>query len=123
MRFTLENNTEMNVVRAYGPGEISVRDQVITRSLILTASELVADWAPQTIDAVTELDMRRVLTHDPEVIVLGTGESLVFPHKNIMTFVLQRGVGLEVMDTPAACRTYNVLVHEGRRVAAALLQT
>lgn len=121
MRFTLETNSEANLVRAYGPGEISVKDRIIKQSLILTADELVPDWGPREIGSMTRRDMERVLTLRPEIVVLGTGQSLVFPDKEIMAFVLGQGIGFEVMDTPAACRTYNILIHEDRRAAAALL--
>lgn len=121
MRFTLETNTETNLVRGYGPGEISVKDQIIRQSLILTADQIVLDWTRQTVESITRQDMERVLELRPEIIVLGTGDSLVFPSQKIMALVLGQGIGLEVMNTPAACRTYNILIHEGRQVAAALL--
>ena len=121
MRFTLETNPEANLVRAYGPGEISVRDLIVRDNVILTADEILTDWRPRDVASIDSEDMERVLSLSPEIIVLGTGDALVFPDKEIMAFVLGRGVGFEVMDTAAACRTYNILIHEGRRAAAALL--
>jgi len=121
MRFTLETNAEANLVRAYGPGEISINDRVLKQSLILTADAIVPDWRPQGVESITRGDIERVLELGPEIIVLGTGDELAFPDREIMAFVLGRGIGFEVMDTPAACRTYNILIHEGRRAAAALL--
>ena len=124
MKFTLETNVEANLVRAYGPGEISIKDRIHRQSLILTADKIVTDWSPQGVESVTQQDMQSVLDLSPEIVVLGTGDTLVFPDPEIMEimgFVLGRGIGFEVMDTAAACRTYNILIHEGRRAVAALL--
>jgi uncharacterized protein len=63
----------------------------------------------------------RCLTLEPEIVLLGTGRRQQFPHPRLTQALLEQGVGVEVMDTAAACRTYNVIMLEGRRVAAALL--
>jgi len=121
MKFTLQTDATLNLVRACTAAQIRVRDHVITSSAILTGEKLVLDWPPRSVATLTPDHLRTVLALEPELILLGTGERQCFPDPSVMDVALGAGVGLEVMDTRAACRTYNVLVQEGRRVAAAVL--
>lgn len=121
MKFTLQTDAHVNLVRSCTPAEIRVRDQLIHASAILTADRLVLDWAPRTVDALRAEHLAPVLALEPELILLGTGARQQFPHASVARAAQSVGVGFEVMDTPAACRTYNVLVQEGRRVAAAIV--
>src|SRR5262245_52857768 len=121
MKFTLQADAHVNLVRSCTPTEIRVRDQVIRASAILTADRLVLDWAPRAIGALAAEHLEPVLALTPELILLGTGERQQFPDPSVARAAQRAGVGFEVMDTRAACRTYNVLVQEGRRVAAAIL--
>lgn len=121
VKFTLQNEPGKNLVRACTADQVIVREHEIRRSAILTADHIVFDWPPLTAEALTPADVEAVLALEPEVILLGTGARQRFPHPAIARAVQSAGVGFEVMDTPAACRTYNVLVQEGRRVAAAIL--
>lgn len=98
-----------------------MREHVIRRSVILTASQIVFDWPPRAIEELRIDHLEAVLMLQPEIVLLGTGERQVFPAPEIGATVQRAGVGFEVMNTRAACRTYNVLVQEGRRVAAALI--
>ena len=119
MKFTQERTTA-NVVRSIEPGAIQVGEQVITGHVILTADAVTA-WAPANPPEVNLDDLEPVLGLGPEVLILGTGATIRFPAAGVLRTLASRGVGCEVMDTAAACRTYNVLVHEQRAVAAALL--
>lgn len=110
-----------NLVRAYAPGEIQVGETVLHRSCLLRADLLVTDWRPQTLQELTAEDLDAVLALEPEIVVLGSGIRQRFPDPQLLAKLLSRGIGCEVMDTGAACRTYNVLVSEDRRVVAALL--
>ena len=121
MKFTLESNAAVNLITAYGNGEICLRERTLRGSVIVTPTDVIENWR---VSAIEELDMSAlepVLALAPDLIVLGTGARLRFPPHGLRSQVTARGVGLEVMDTPAACRTYNVLVLEGRKVVAALL--
>ena len=93
----------------------------ITESFILTSNELLTEWPPVTLEQLSLTHFDAILALEPELILLGTGASLRFPDYEIMAHMNQRGIGLEVMDTHAACRTFNILTAEGRHVAAALL--
>jgi uncharacterized protein len=121
VQFSLQPDAEANLVRACAPGEVRVREHVIRRSVVLTASEIVFDWPPGSVEELQLDHLQAVLALKPQIILLGTGERQVFPASAIGAAIQAAGIGFEVMDTRAACRTYNVLVQEGRRVAAALI--
>ena len=116
-----EDRTAANIVTAWGEGEIRVRDEPIRNSVILTPDRIIHPWSGRSIDTLTVEDLAPVLALTPAILVLGTGRRLAFPAPALQGAILARGIGLEVMDTPAACRTFNILVHEGRSVAAALI--
>lgn len=120
MRLTDDRTAGAFLVRSYSPGELRINDDVLHRSCVLRADQLIRDWRPQSIDELTLADFEVVLALQPEVIVLGAGERQRFAPIALLSAVLARGVGCEVMATDAACRTYNVLVSEDRKVVAAL---
>lgn len=121
MQLHLDSPTYSFVVRAYAIGQVTVNDEVFTRSLIVTPDRLYRDWPPRNLDELAPEHLQVVLGYQPEIILLGTGERLRFPEPRVTAEMAERSIGLEVMDTGAACRTYNILMAEGRNVAAALL--
>ncbi len=121
MKFTLQTPSSSNLVHACSETEIRVREHVIRASVILTETEIVFDWPPACIEELSLLHLQAALRLNPELILLGTGTRQVFPDARVIAAVQAAGVGFEVMDTRAACRTYNILVQEGRKVAAALI--
>lgn len=120
MQLDRENNIGI-VIRSIAAGEILVNDRVIDGPVILTPDEIFADWTPPPIDELSITDFAAALAIEPEVILFGTGDVQTFPAIALITDIMRRGVGFEIMATPAACRTFNVLAGESRRVAAALL--
>jgi len=84
---------------------------------------MVRDWTTTDPEQLQISDLEPAMTLEPQIILLGTGMSLTLPEVDLMAAAAQRGIGLEIMDTPAACRTYNVLIHERRAVVAALFLT
>jgi uncharacterized protein len=120
MRFNLDRPATLNVVRAYSPGLLRIGEREFSRSVILAAEALI-DWRPQHVGELTAVDLEPVLALRPEVLLLGSGARQVFPAAELLAPLYAARVGFEVMDTGAACRTYNVLVAEGRAVAAALI--
>lgn len=120
MKFTLELEGG-NRIRAYRHGELTVNQTRYTTSTIVLPDEVLADWPPRDLDALEAGHLAVLYERELEVVILGTGPRLRFPHPAITAGLLARGVGVEVMDTPAACRTYNILMGDGRKVAAALL--
>ena len=82
---------------------------------------IVEHWQPRSLGSMTEADFGMLAGLGVEIVLLGTGKRLCFPHPRLTAPLLNRRIGLEVMDTGAACRTYNILSGEGRNVAAALI--
>jgi uncharacterized protein len=121
MRFTLDTHPSANLVTGIGPQGIRVGQQWFARSLIVNAAELVTDWPVRDLDALDFDALAPALRLAPEIVILGTGARIRFPAPALFVALAERGIGLEVMDTPAACRTYNVLVTEDRPVVAALI--
>ena len=121
MKFSLADPGDGYTIRAYSRTEIVVGDQRLTSSLILAPDRIVPDWGPETHEQITASAFQVVLDMKPDLILLGTGDNQHFPRAEVYQAVSEARLGLEVMTTPAACRTYNILVSEGRRVLAALL--
>ena len=121
MKFTLDRPGTLHVVRGYAPGLLRVGEREFTRSVIVSAQTLVADWPPQHVGELTAADFDPVLALEPQVLLLGSGARQVFPAPELLARLYAARIGVEVMDTGAACRTYNVLVGEGRAVVAALM--
>jgi uncharacterized protein len=119
MKIDLERGTG-HFIRGYSGGEVLIGAEAFRAPLVVTVERIIADWSPPPVGALTLADFGRVLELEPEVILLGTGASQVFPPAALTSAILTRGVGFDVMNTSAACRTYNVLASEYRRVAAAL---
>lgn len=121
MRFSLDIDTGRHFINGYGPGWINVNEREIHRSVIVTPDRLVTDWPPQTFADLEEMHFEAIARLEPEIVLLGTGSRQRFPRPRLIQSLLARGTGVEVMDTAAACRTYNIIMLEERRVAAALL--
>jgi uncharacterized protein len=121
MHFVREDCSDAGLIRSCEPGAITVGEQRYTRSLILCPGQAILTWRPPRVDALQEEDFEPVVALQPEILLLGTGSRLVFPAPGLTVRLMQTGIGVEVMDTPAACRTYNILLAEQRRVVAALL--
>lgn len=121
MKLHLETGAGRNIVRGYLPGCITVNQASYRASLVVLPDRLVPDWPPQAFAELRPEHFERILSLDPEVVVLGTGRRLRLPAPELLLALTAAGIGLEAMDTGAACRTYNILMGEGRRVAAALL--
>lgn len=120
MQLDLEKGSGI-VIRSFSAGKLHVNDQIIDRHVILTADEIVTDWAPALLDNLSITDFAAALERNPEVILFGSGLEQRFPNTQLITEIMRQGIGFETMDTAAACRTFNVLAAEQRRVVAALL--
>lgn len=121
MQLSQENPDFTYVLRGAGPEGVLVNQQLLTRSFLLAPNALVEDWRPATAESLVPEDMEAVLALKPAVVILGTGPRQRFPAPAVMAALLTRGIGLEVMDSGAAARTFNVLATEGRAVVAAFL--
>ena len=110
-----------NTFNAYGDGYVEVNGVRHEGSLIVLPDRPVIAWSATGFTGLTDEDFRRVAEEAPELVVFGSGATLRFVHPRLLLPLIERGIGVETMDVHAACRTYNILMAEGRRVAAALL--
>ncbi|WP_295520825.1 Mth938-like domain-containing protein [uncultured Stenotrophomonas sp.] len=108
-------------LRAADGRSARVNDLVLGQSFFLTPDQLVAEWPVRQASGLQLADIEAILALNPALIVLGTGDRQVFPPAAVMSACLSRGIGLEVMNNPAAARTFNILAGEGRKVAAAFI--
>ena len=121
MKLHAEPAGSNHYIQRFEPGLLSISGQQFTGPVVVTADRILADWCPTaTPTTLTAADFEPILALEPELILLGTVTSGFRLDAQLSFGILSRGVGLEVMSTAAACRTYNVLVAEDRRVAAAL---
>ena len=120
MKFTLDARDDINLIRGYAPGEVHIGDRVQHAPCIVAAERLILDWTVSTVTALMPADLEPVFALQPDVVLLGTGAKQTFPPAPVREAFAARNVGLEVMDLGAACRTYNILVQEERRVVAVL---
>lgn len=121
MKLQLTNTDGLYAFTAYGEGYVSVNGARHTRNIVVLPDRLLTAWTPARFETLTLADFELLAGLDAEIVLLGTGRQLRFPPPELMRPLIQAQKGLEVMDMMAACRTYNILVGEGRKVAAALL--
>ena len=120
MKFHL-SQPEGNVITGSGPGWVRVGPVEHRESLAIAPDTLVKPWAAGGFDALHEDDFARIGALRPEIVLLGTGARQRFPHPRLYRALIDAGIGVEVMDSAAAARTYNIIAAEGRRVVAAIL--
>ena len=121
MKLHLANMAGLNVFTAYGDDYVAVNHEKHLKNLIVLPENIIPEWSTATVETLAAEDMQKLLELGTEIILLGTGSRLRFPAGPLMRPFAPAGIGLEIMDLRAACRTYNILAAEGRKVAAALL--
>ena len=121
MKFSEDYAIGTNVIRAFNDTSIDINNKTYTESLVIGNHVLVDQWGISHIDDLTDQHWQDLLQHKPEVILVGTGKTLIFPHPSSYALAIKAGTGVEFMDTAAACRTYNVLVSEDRPVIAGII--
>ena len=121
LKLHLANISGINAFTGYGEGYVMVNAQRYERSLVVLPDQLVTDWRPAGFDALDPADFARLAGLAPEIVLLGTGSKIRFPRPELTRALIDARIGLEVMDIRAACRTFNILAAEERKVAAALL--
>lgn len=117
----LDNNQSHYQIRAYKAGILRVNDSTFTKSIILTANELIENWQVNSISELTAESLEPVVGLKPDILIIGTGSVLIFPAVDTYGHLINMGIGVEIMDTGAACRTFNALTAENRKVAVALI--
>lgn len=121
MKLHLANPGNIKVFTAHGRDHVIVSGERYTRSIVVLADTVLLDWTVNGFEDLEEAHFSYFLPLRPEVLLLGTGANQRFPHPRLYRRLTEASIGVEFMDTPAACRTYNILVAEDRKVAAAIL--
>ena len=115
--------TNRHRITAYDVDTISVNDDIYRQSLVLTADSILCPWPVSTLQHLNPENLVPIFESKPTVVLLGTGAQQLFPGAQIYALFGQQGIGLEVMDNGALCRTFNILVAEDRDVTAAIILT
>lgn len=110
-----------NFIRSYADHEVRISERTLTHSCLITTDRVVDDWSARSVSELSIADLQPIFALNPEIVILGTGPRQQFPSPAIQAAFLAREIGLEVMATGPACRTFNVLLSEERRVLAAMI--
>lgn len=121
MRFAQDSPDEGYVITGYDKDSVSINGKSFSQSLVISQTELNEHWGVDTIGSLQAQHIEQVLLFKPELILIGTGGKLTFPEIEVYAAIIEQGIGVDFMDTGAACRTYSILVSEGRSVVAGLI--
>jgi len=121
MKLQRDSLSHLNLITGYSAESIVINGTAHPCNLAVTPESLLERWAPGQFDALSAVHLGGLLELKPSLVLLGTGARQHFPKPEILRPLIEAGIGYEIMDTGSACRTYNILASEGRRVVAALL--
>jgi uncharacterized protein len=121
MKIERETAEGRNLFTGYGDGYVVVNDTRVGGNVIVSAEKIEPDWTEGGIATLTAERVARLLDWKPQIVLLGSGTKFGFPDPAALAPLYGARIGVEVMDTRAACRTYNILLAEGRNVIAALI--
>ncbi len=121
MELVHEKSSHPHYIHFVAAGKLRIGEEEYFSSLVVSTQGIIADWPPRDIDGLELAHFETILALRPEVVLLGTGEAPLMPSPEYLAWFNGKGIGFESMTTPAACRTFNVLLEEGRQVAAALI--
>lgn len=121
MKLHLANLGDIKLFTAHGTDHVMVNGERFATSIVVRADEVRNDWAVASFDKLSEAHFTYFLALKPDILLFGTGAQQRFPHPRLYRSLTNAGIGVECMNTPAACRTYNILVAEDRKVIAAIL--
>ena len=121
MKFAQDSQDEGYVITAYGEDTVSINGKTFSQSLIITRTKLNDNWDVSVVELLQADHIDQLLAFNPELIIIGTGEKLIFPAVEVYSGIIEHGIGVDFMDTRAACRTYNILMSEGRHIVAGLI--
>ena len=121
VKLSEDYNPGTYIIRSYADNKVEVNNSTYESSLIISNTKLITDWEINNIEKMTHDHWLSLIEPGPEVILIGTGSSLVFPHPSTYRPAIEKGIGVEFMDSGAACRTYNILLSEDRFVIAGII--
>jgi len=121
MKFAEDHNEANYKITGYEAGGVKINHRLFDKPLIVSPMTLVADWQATDVQSLTALELEPLYALEPEIILLGTGERQQYPDAEVLKRLASRQIGFEIMDTQAVCRTFNIIMSEGRNVVAGLL--
>ena len=124
MKLYQDNNANTNVITGYGDDHVMISKTRHEGNVLISAGQVVSDWAPHAggdLAGLSAEDLARAAELGAEILIVGTGRRQRFPHPQLLRGLIEARIGFEFMDFAAACRTYNILVAEGRAVVLGLL--
>jgi len=110
-----------NTITGYGAGYVEINQVPYSHAVLLSSDGAILDWPIQSFDSLEASDFAKMVDLNPELILIGTGSRQRFPKPELLKALIEAKIGFEIMDSQAACRTYNILVGEGRQVLLALI--
>jgi uncharacterized protein len=121
MKFAEAGGRGGYLIQSYAPGRVLIGGTAYAEGLIVSPDRIITGWGPQRPAELEPAHVAALTELEPQVIVIGTGIRQFLPEPSVCVPALSLGIGVEIMDTGAACRTYNILLAEGRKVAAGLI--
>lgn len=121
MKLHLAQSAGLNMIEAFGDGHVTINGRRHQTSLVLMPEQVLSDWEVPGFDLLTAAHFTALAALRPEIVLLGTGIRQRFPHPSLYADLIRASIGIEIMNTASACRTYNILAAEGRHVVAALI--
>jgi len=110
-----------NTITGYGDGYVEINKAPYAHSVVLSSDGGISEWSAQNFESLEAKDFSQLVDLKPELILIGTGSRQRFPKPELLKALIEAKIGFEIMDSQAACRTYNILVGEGRQVLLALI--
>ena len=121
MKLQSDPHSGANSITGYGDGYIEINKIPYSHAVLLSSDGEILEWAVKSFDELSPADFSQMAALKPELIIVGTGKRQRFPKPELLKTLIEAKIGFEVMDSQAACRTYNILVGEGRQVLLALI--
>ena len=121
MKLQSDPHSGANTITGYGDGYIEINKIPYSHAVLLSSDGEILEWAVKSFDELSPVDFTQMASLRPELIIIGTGKRQRFPKPELLKTLIEAKIGFEVMDSQAACRTYNILVGEGRQVLLALI--
>lgn len=121
MKIELDSeNFTSNKIISYSDDSFSLKDKVIKSNLLISKDHLIEDWSVKSYQDLALQHMDQIIEWQPEVILVGAGNESGFQNYELLSYITSKNIGLEIMNMGAACRSYNLLIDEGRNVVACL---
>jgi uncharacterized protein len=114
------NHPNVNKITAYSDNWFKLGDRIVKKNIVISKDYIYEDFLPKDYQDFALLHLNKLILWQPEIILIGSGKTLNFPNKEWGEYLNKRNIGFEIMDTGAACRSYNLLIDEGRNIVACL---